>query len=309
MFLGIALCEFKEDDSLTEGARDNMEFRKRRRKRIKTIIVALFLLMFVFPIVLSIVLLFRMNRLERQVETLVSRKEEKTHYSTEVPDVVKAEEKEEIVSPAAVEEKQPQKVYLTFNDGPSEQTKEVLDILKKKNVKATFFVIGREDEFSKKMYQRIVKEGHTLGMHSYSHIYKEIYGSFKKFQRDFSKISDLLFDVTGVRAAYYRFPGGSTGTGQLSIEECRGFLEQQGVTYLDWNVVAANGTDEEISRSEMVRSVMDGASMYSTSVVLLYDSADKKMTARSLGAMIDNLRAEGYELLPIDANTTPVQHS
>ena len=101
----------------------------------------------------------------------------------------------------------------------------------------------------------------------------------------------------------------STGTGQLSIEECRGFLEQQGVTYLDWNVVAANGTDEEISRSEMVRSVMDGASMYSTSVVLLYDSADKKMTARSLGAMIDNLRAEGYELLPIDANTTPVQHS
>lgn len=87
---------------MTEGARDNMEFRKRRRKRIKTIIVALFLLMLVFPIVLSIVLLFRMNRLERQVETLVSRKEEKTHYSTEVPDVVKAQEKEEIVSPAAV---------------------------------------------------------------------------------------------------------------------------------------------------------------------------------------------------------------
>ncbi len=119
---------------MTEGARDNMEFRKRRRKRIKTIIVALFLLMLVFPIVLSIVLLFRMNRLERQVETLVSRKEEKTHYSTEVPDVVKAQEKEEIVSPAAVEEKQPQKVYLTFNDGPSEQTKEVLDILKKKRL-------------------------------------------------------------------------------------------------------------------------------------------------------------------------------
>lgn len=294
---------------MTEGARDNLEFRKRRRKRIKTIIVTLFLLVLIFPVVLSIFLLFRMNRLERQMETLVSQKGEKTHYNTEVPDVVKAEEKEKVISPAAVEEEQPKKVYLTFNDGPSEQTKEVLDILKKKHVKATFFVIGREDEFSKKMYQRIVKEGHTLGMHSYSHIYKEIYGSSKKFQRDFQKISDLLFDVTGVRAVYYRFPGGSTSTGQLSVEECRSFLEQQGVTYVDWNVVAANGTSDDVSRSEMVRSVMDGVSMYHTSVVLLYDSADKKMTARSLAAMIDSLRAGGYELLPIDANTTPVQHS
>lgn len=300
---------FKEDNSLTEGARDNLEFRKRRRKRIKTIIVTLFLLVLIFPVVLSIFLLFRMNRLERQMETLVSQKGEKTHYNTEVPDVVKAEEKEEVISPAAVEEEQQKKVYLTFNDGPSEQTKEVLDILKKKKVKASFFVIGREDEFSKKMYQRIVKEGHTLGMHSYSHIYKEIYGSSKKFQRDFQRISDLLFDVTGVRAAYYRFPGGSTSTGQLSVEECRSFLEQQGVTYVDWNVVAANGTSDDVSRSEMVRSVMDGVSMYHTSVVLLYDSADKKMTARSLAAMIDSLRAGGYELLPIDANTTPVQHS
>lgn len=294
---------------MTEGARDNLEFRKRRRKRIKTIIVTLFLLVLIFPVVLSIFLLFRMNRLERQMETLVSQKGEKTHYNTEVPDVVKAEEKEEVISPAAVEEEQQKKVYLTFNDGPSEQTKEVLDILKKKKVKASFFVIGREDEFSKKMYQRIVKEGHTLGMHSYSHIYKEIYGSSKKFQRDFQRISDLLFDVTGVRAAYYRFPGGSTSTGQLSVEECRSFLEQQGVTYVDWNVVAANGTSDDVSRSEMVRSVMDGVSMYHTSVVLLYDSADKKMTARSLAAMIDSLRAGGYELLPIDANTTPVQHS
>lgn len=74
-------------------------------------------------------------------------------------------------------------------------------------------------------------------------------------------------------------------------------------------MVAANGTSDDVSKTEMVRSVMDGVSDYSTSVVLLYDSADKKMTARSLGAMIDNLRAGGYDILPIDANTTPVQHS
>lgn len=294
---------------MTEGARDNSDFRKRRRKRIKTIIVTMLLLLIIIPIVLSVFLLFRMNRLERQMETLVAKRGEKTHYSTEVPDVVKAEEKEKVISPAAVEEEQPKKVYLTFNDGPSEQTKEVLDVLKKRNVKATFFVIGREDEYSKKMYKRIVKEGHTLGMHSYSHIHQKIYNSFRDFRKDFQEISELLFDVTGVRSAYYRFPGGSSATGQLSIEECRAFFEKQGVTYIDWNVVAANGTKEDASRTEIVRSVMEGVAMYDTSIVLLYDSADQKMTAKSLNKLIDDLQAGGYELLPIDENTTPVQHS
>ena len=294
---------------MTEGARDNSDFRKRRRKRIKTIIVTMLLLLIRIPFVLSVFLLFRMNRLERQMETLVAKRGEKTHYSTEVPDVVKAEEKEKVISPAAVEEEQPKKVYLTFNDGPSEQTKEVLDVLKKRNVKATFFVIGREDEYAKIMYKRIVKEGQTLGMHSYSHIHQKIYNSFRDFQKDFQEISELLFDVTGVRSAYYRFPGGSSATGQLSIEECRAFFEKQGVTYIDWNVVAANGTKEDASRTEIVRSVMEGVAMYDTSIVLLYDSADQKMTAKSLNKLIDDLQAGGYELLPIDENTTPVQHS
>lgn len=296
---------------MEEGARDNSDYRKKRRKRIKTIIVTFFVIMFLFPIVLSVFLLFRMNRLERQVETLISKNGEERHYSTEVPDVVKAEEKEQgkSVSEAAVEAEQAKKVYLTFDDGPSRETEKILDILKKKNIKATFFVIGRQDEYSKKLYKRIVKEGHTLGMHSYSHIYKEIYGSSEQFQKDFQRISDLLFDATGVRSAYYRFPGGSSSTGELSVAECSSFLSGQGVTYLDWNVIAANGTGEHVSRREMVQSVMEGVAQYDTSIVLLYDSADKKMTAKSLESIIDQLQAGGYEILPIDANTTPVRHS
>lgn len=297
---------------MEEGARDNSDYRKKRRKRIKQIIVTFFVIMFLFPIVLSVILLFRMNRLERQVETLISQNGGERHYSTEVPDVVKAEEKEQkedIVSEPAVDVEQVKKVYLTFDDGPSEETNKVLDILKKKNIKATFFVIGRQDEYSKKIYKRIVKEGHTLGMHSYSHIYKEIYGSSEQFENDFQRISDLLFDVTGVRSAYYRFPGGSSSTGELPMQECCDFLNQQGVTYLDWNVIAANGADENVSKKEMVQSVMDGVSRYDTSIVLLYDSADKKMTAKSLEAIIDALQAGEYEILPIDANTTPVRHS
>ena len=73
------------------------------------------------------------------------------------------------------------KVYLTFDDGPSDHTAEILDILKKNKVKATFFVVGKETEHAKKMYQRIILEGHTLAMHSYSHNYDQIYASVDAF--------------------------------------------------------------------------------------------------------------------------------
>lgn len=103
-----------------------------------------------------------------------------------------------------------QKVYLTFDDGPADNTDAILKVLKKYNVKATFFVVGKTDEYSKKMYQRIVDEGHTLGLHSYSHKYSEIYQNLNSYKNDLTKLSDLIYDVTGVRSRYVRFPGGSS---------------------------------------------------------------------------------------------------
>ena len=75
-------------------------------------------------------------------------------------------------------------VYLTFDDGPSTGTEEILTILRQYNVKATFFVVGKEDEYSMEMYEKIVEEGHTLGMHSYSHQYSTIYQSVEDFAKD-----------------------------------------------------------------------------------------------------------------------------
>lgn len=290
-------------------AKEDFEYRKKRVKRIKKIIVTLCIILFILPIVLSVILLFRVRTLEHKIETIVSENHLEEGSGETGADVVKAKEKQ-TVSPAAVEPAPSKKVYLTFDDGPSKQTEKVLDVLKKKNVKATFFVIGREDEFSQGIYKRIVKEGHTLGMHSYSHIYKEIYGSLDGFKKDFQKISDYLFKVTGQRSAFYRFPGGSSNSvNQFPVEEYTAFLHEQGVMYMDWNVIAANGTTDNVTKEEMVKSVMDGVARYNTSVVLMYDSADKKMTAESLEEVIDNLQAGGYELLPIDAETVPVHHS
>lgn len=95
----------------------------------------------------------------------------------------------------------------------------------------------------------------------------------------------------------------------IPLEEYTNFLKEQGVGYMDWNVLAANGTKDNVTKEEMVESVMSGVSQYDTSIVLLYDSADKEMTAKSLEAIIDRLLADGYEILPIDANTVPVHHS
>lgn len=300
---------------MAKETKDMLAYRKKRVKRIKKIIVTTCVMLLFLPLVMTAFLFYKVNRLENMVDTLLAQNGLEVQGSTASPDVVKAQNKKEVVSGGAVTNEKPEtqktkKVYLTFDDGPSKETKKVLDVLKKKNVKATFYVIGREDDFSQSMYKRIVKEGHTLGMHSYSHIYQELYGSLEGFQKDFQKISDMLFDVTGVRSMYYRFPGGS-GNSMMTfpIKEYNSFLAGQGVTYQDWNVIAANGTTDHVSQKEMVQSIMDGVARYDTSIVLMYDSADKKMTAKSLGAIIDNLQAGGYELLSIDENTTPVQHS
>lgn len=104
------------------------------------------------------------------------------------------------------------KVYLTFDDGPSGNTGEILDILAEYDVKATFFVVGKEEEKYQPLYKRIVEEGHTLAMHSYSHKYDEIYQSKESFAADLSKLQEFLYDTTGVWCRYCRFPGGSSNT-------------------------------------------------------------------------------------------------
>ena len=90
------------------------------------------------------------------------------------------------------------KVYLTFDDGPSTNTQQILDILKQYNVKATFFVIGKTDDLSKEMYKKIVEEGHTLGMHSYSHKYSVIYDSLRVFQQENFYLSFSTWNLSDI---------------------------------------------------------------------------------------------------------------
>ncbi len=201
------------------------------------------------------------------------------------------------------------KVYLTFDDGPSGNSDRILDILDDYNVKATFFVVGKEDEESKRIYKRIVDEGHTLGMHSYTHKYSYIYSSMDNFKSDFEKLQNLLYDVTGVDCDLYRFPGGSSNqVSNTDMGEYIKFLNEENVRYLDWNVASGDATSAPITVDDLVENVMNDVVKYKTSVVLMHDADSKDATVEALPTLIEKLQAEGALILPVSDDTEMIQH-
>lgn len=200
------------------------------------------------------------------------------------------------------------KVYLTFDDGPSKYTSDILDLLNEYGVKATFFVIGKTDDNSLKMYKRIVEEGHSLGMHSYSHNYHEIYNSLKDFKKDFKKIRKLLYDVTGQSVNIYRFPGGSGNTvSNMDMSVYIKYLHDQSVTYFDWNVVNGDATGKKLTVQQMYENVINGVKIHNRSIVLMHDTDTKEHTIETLTKILDYLTQEGIEILPLNEKVDPIQ--
>ena len=284
-------------------------YRKKRVKRIKKIIVGTAIVLLLLPTIMCLFLLVKVHSLEKQIETI-----------TKVSDssAVKAQEKEVKTTKAPkkastaepTDDTTTKKVYLTFDDGPGSQTGEILDILKKNHVKATFFVTGKEDASSKKIYQRIVKEGHTLAMHSYSHIQDVIYDSKEAFEKDLKQINRCLYEATGVHTKFYRFPGGSsTQNTSLPIQNFIDVLKKNHYLYLDWNVISPDINNANATKEQVVTGVMQGVDAYDTAVVLMYDVADKPMTVKALPSIIKQIKAKNYELLPVDESMILIQHN
>jgi len=202
------------------------------------------------------------------------------------------------------------RVYLTFDDGPSIYTDDILDILNEYGVKATFFVVGRENTASYARYIRIVEEGHTLGMHSYSHVYSDIYASPESFAEDTQRIRSLLEDVTGQTPRFYRFPGGSSNdVSATDVRELADYLESQGITYFDWNVSSGDAGKVPLTSDQIVRNALNGIESRDTTVILLHDSAAKRSTVMALPQILEALQAmDNVEILPITSDTAVIQH-
>jgi peptidoglycan/xylan/chitin deacetylase (PgdA/CDA1 family) len=200
-------------------------------------------------------------------------------------------------------------VYLTFDDGPSTNTDEILDILAQYDVKATFFVCGKESSKYTDAYKRIVQDGHTLGMHSYSHKYSDIYSSLDSFKEDMDKLRIFLYETTGVWAKYYRFPGGSSNTvTKVDIHELIDCLSESEVTYFDWNVSA--GDDKSgANKDRIYDNIVNNVPKFKHCIVLMHDAADKKSTVEALPEIIEAIQAmDDTVIVPITDDTLPVQH-
>lgn len=202
------------------------------------------------------------------------------------------------------------KVYLTFDDGPSSNTGKILDILAEHNVKATFFVVGKTEEKYQPLYKRIVEEGHTLAMHSYSHKYNEIYQSRESYIEDLSKLQEFLYETTGVWCRYCRFPGGSSNTvSSVDMHELIDYLEEQDMTYYDWNVSSGDATASYISPEAVVRNSTARLTEFNEAIILLHDAADKASTVQALPELIEKIQAmEDTKIVPITDETEPIHH-
>ncbi len=309
--------------------------RRRRVQLLKRIIIATLITAIAVPVVLCVVLFCRMHLLENRIAVLTeqvaffseSARTENTEIAEDnVPgqntpgtaDAPKedpgAEGQPDGVEEQAADGTEPvrtRKVYLTFDDGPSSNTDDILDILAAYDVKATFFVVGKEGEWAEKAYRRIVAEGHTLGMHSYTHEYSTVYASEEAFTEDLNRLRDYLREVTGVECAYYRFPGGSSNrVSDMDMHVLIDCLYEQEITYFDWNVSSQDASNPVPDADTILQNCLEGiAKHHGTVVVLMHDAASKGSTVEVLPALIEAVQAmEDTELLPITEDTVPVQH-
>lgn len=202
------------------------------------------------------------------------------------------------------------KVYLTFDDGPSSNTDNILDILDTYGVKATFFVTGKEGAKAEASYRRIVEEGHTLGMHSYTHDYSVIYASEEAFMEDMEKLQRYLYDVTGVQSTYIRFPGGSSN--KVSDVDMRLLItdvHEAGMEYFDWNVSSQDASSKPLTKEEILDNCLNSIERFQNCIILMHDAGSKDSTVEALPELIEHIQAmEHTELLPITEDTVPVWH-
>ena len=185
--------------------------------------------------------------------------------------------------------------YLTFDDGPYDLTQKYLDILKKNNVRATFFTLGKRDY--KDTYIRIVNEDHTLANHTYYHnIHKGLYKSSDNFMSQIQKLEDYIYSITNHKTTLMRFPGGSSQAGRLK-NEIVNKLHNKGYKYVDWNCYTGDGSDTLMAKHDAFYYYKETCKD-DIIVILMHDY--NYSTVNNLDKIIKDLKDRGYILLPLN---------
>lgn len=192
-------------------------------------------------------------------------------------------------------------IYLTFDDGPTHVvTNSLLDTLKNENVKATFFVVGKEIEGKELILKRIYREGHSIGLHTYSHNFKKIYKSSEYFIYEMKKTSNKIQQVTGFTPKIIRFPGGSSKhLNSLVLDE----LHKNRFKVYDWNVNVCDGINPNLNVSQLVKNSRKIKGNKNVAIILMHCNFNNKNTVKALPQIIKYYLDSGYIFKTITEDT------
>ena len=238
--------------------------------------------------------------------------EENSRLNSEI-ETLKKKRQTEAEKQLSVQARQPDGrhvCYLTFDDGPSDNTLEILEILRKYGIKATFFVIESE-KFD--YIKNINDAGHTVGLHSATHNYSKIYSGINEYFNDLNHLADRVEQTIGKRPTVMRFPGGSSN--QVSRKYCGGIMTklvsmvgEKGYSYFDWNVSSGDAQSAAPSYTYIRNNVLNGAADKNSACVLMHDSADKTTTVKALPEIIEGLMKMGYSFEPLSSESYGYHH-
>lgn len=187
--------------------------------------------------------------------------------------------------------------YLTFDDGPdNKNTPAVLKILQEKNVKATFYVVGRMVENNPSVLKQIFADGHAIGNHSYDHDYKKLYPDEEKFLAQIIRTEEIIHDLLGVRPLIIRAPGGKVG---MFTEDYPPMLKKNGYIEHDWNIETGDARQKRATADAQLRTMLkqmrENLPRNKAPIILMHCGGGKEETVKALPQIIDTLRERGYK--------------
>lgn len=194
-------------------------------------------------------------------------------------------------------------VFLTFDDGPSRNTIEILNVLKKYNVNGTFFVLGSAVKNNPKYLKEIFESGNAIGNHTYNHSYKKIYPnqavSISDYMEEYNKTEDEIRKILGdeFSSNLIRMPGGEMSRefyNDPNLSSFKDRLKRENIASIDWNALNGDAEGKNYSVNELVDYAKKSAAGKNHVVLLMHDTEQKYLTVRALPEIIEYFKSEGY---------------
>lgn len=198
--------------------------------------------------------------------------------------------------------------FLTFDDGPSTTvTPEILDVLKEKNVKATFFLMGQNvdrNDKSKSLVKEIFESGHAIGNHTYNHDMKKLYPNNKldinAYMDEVNQCNDSIRKAIGqdFRTRVLRMPGGYMSREYYKDPNLQAFdtkIAENDMWQIDWNAMNADAEGKKKDAAELLENLKESVGTKEKVVILMHDTYGKEETAKALPQIIEYLKSQGYE--------------